>query len=770
MNDQTRSNRFSKRHWVAGYFLLLLASHGVRWLTPLQTPANRQVLSIPVLEQPLVYRDLGPPDQPNGPVLLALHSNPASHPSLEPLLSHLAEDYRIIVPDLPGFGGTPAGDGERGLIPHAQYVIRLLDELGVSRVHGLGVGYGGNVAMAMGQAQPERLASLTLVSSPGVLEHHLFGDQLLNRAVAGSLYALLWLAQEGFPHFGWMDRFPWNLHFAAVYFDRDLESMRSWMNGYSGPVLLVHGIEDRRVPLEAAREHRRLMPQSESLFLSGDHAVAEEEAGFIAEGIGQFLQRVEGGKGTRRPQADPNRVAASEKPPSPRSPVSGMALFFMVLLLAMAIQTSEDLTCIGAGVLVSQGFLGFLPATLGCIIGIVLGDIGLYLAGRYLGQPALKKAPLRWFLPEKKILRGAKKFNRQGFRVIFASRFLPGARVPMYFTAGTLGMGFFRFSAYLTIAALVWTPMLVGIATWLGSNMMVWFKANEAWALWGLVGIVLTLWLLINTGLPLLTKSGRRHFVTRWRRRGKLWVSWLSRPWFSNLRRSLLQAMVHDRSDHQVKSAIQSVSQKRTDQNYRKAAQYTSRKTVLDIGPGYGLGYNHLLESDPKRIVCMDPFDQAEKKFLYRDPRIVFFAQDFLKNNFEGESFDVVLCLAAIYYIPDTERLLSEVARILKPGGAFVVNHFDAHVMRWIFGATLPDLDKRYAEVPGAGAFSDQLKRHFGSEPECYVQSPVVVTPFWRLPFSLLSLPLRLVTTQPRLIPKTQKIKGVYNFCVTRSK
>ena len=60
------------------------------------------------------------------------------------------------------------------------------------------------------------------------------------------------------------------------------------------------------------------------------------------------------------------------------------------ILLAIATFVSEDITCITAGILVSQGRDGIRPRdAFGCFIGIVIGDTGLYLIGRAHSESAL---------------------------------------------------------------------------------------------------------------------------------------------------------------------------------------------------------------------------------------------------------------------------------------------------------------------------------------------------------------------------------------------
>ena len=128
------------------------------------------------------------------------------------------------------------------------------------------------------------------------------------------------------------------------------------------------------------------------------------------------------------------------------APVSNTEeLITAVGILAVAMQSSEDLTCIAAGILVSDGFIGFWWATLGCFLGILLGDVGLYLIGRFFGLTALKWKPMRRILPEHRVTRWARGFDTRGFSLIVLSRFVPGSRVPVYFAAGMLRMSFLHF-------------------------------------------------------------------------------------------------------------------------------------------------------------------------------------------------------------------------------------------------------------------------------------------------------------------------------------
>src|SRR5262249_58568444 len=61
--------------------------------------------------------------------------------------------------------------------------------------------------------------------------------------------------------------------------------------------------------------------------------------------------------------------------------------------------------------------------------------------------------------------------EQRGAGVVILSRFTPGLRLPTYVAAGLLKTRVLTFSLYFLVAALLWTPALVGAAALLGKNL-----------------------------------------------------------------------------------------------------------------------------------------------------------------------------------------------------------------------------------------------------------------------------------------------------------
>lgn len=81
----------------------------------------------------------------------------------------LAAQYRVIAPDVVGFGFTERPDGVRYDMPTwTEHVLGVLDGLGVDRCHVIGNSFGGALALSLAIQSPERVNTLVLMGAAGV--------------------------------------------------------------------------------------------------------------------------------------------------------------------------------------------------------------------------------------------------------------------------------------------------------------------------------------------------------------------------------------------------------------------------------------------------------------------------------------------------------------------------------------------------------------------------------------------------------------------------
>jgi len=122
----------------------------------------------------LFYREAGPAD---APVVLLLHGFPASSFQYRELIPRLADRYRVIAPDLPGFGFTevPAERGYAYSVDNlAKTVEAFTEALGLKRYALYVFDYGAPTGLRLAMAHPERVTAI--VSQNGNAYEEGLGD------------------------------------------------------------------------------------------------------------------------------------------------------------------------------------------------------------------------------------------------------------------------------------------------------------------------------------------------------------------------------------------------------------------------------------------------------------------------------------------------------------------------------------------------------------------------------------------------------------------
>ena len=527
------------RKLLFAYLAVLLVSHAVALLRGPTPPDEKPGYELAELanrdgaqELPgtmrLAYRDL-PGDAADAPVVLLVHGSPGDGDTFDQMVEQLQGPYRLIVPDLPGFGASERVLEDYSFLSHAHALLDLLRALKIEQAHAVGFSMGGGVILHMAEAAPERLASLTLMAAIGVQELEMFGKYELNHAVHGfqllAFRTMAWML----PHFGGWSEGNAMRNYARNFYDSDQRPLRAILETWQGPMLIVHGDKDFLVPVAAAREHARVVPQARTEIWEGvSHFLPWRDLTQpTVDAISSFVAEVEAG--AARPRADVSdaeRARAFEPfDPATAPQLAGFALLIMLILLAAATLVSEDLTCIFTGLLVAQGRIGFVFGTGACFLGILIGDGLLFLLGRWLGRPALARAPLRWMVRPRAVYRASSWFEHKGGKVILLSRFLPGLRLPTYVAAGMLGQSLRTFFFYFAIAGLIWTPLLVGLSTWAGKEVLEALHAVEGYAVPILVLLAFGILAAQKLILPLFTRRGRRLLYAAWRRKVE-WEFW----------------------------------------------------------------------------------------------------------------------------------------------------------------------------------------------------------------------------------------------------
>jgi pimeloyl-ACP methyl ester carboxylesterase len=201
-------------------------------------------------------------------------------------LPHFGEHYRAIALDLPGFGDSPMPDWDLSMPAYGRMLHEFCDALGIDRVAAVvGNSMGGFVATEAVIERPERFERLVLVSAAGISLAQAKGRRF--EAAARTIKAAApYLAEATMLTrplgrriaFGWVIGRPEKLRPELLSeqlrpgLDSDgLVQAGASMVGYDTrrrlteievPTLIVWGLSDHVVPVEAALGYHRLIPRS----------------------------------------------------------------------------------------------------------------------------------------------------------------------------------------------------------------------------------------------------------------------------------------------------------------------------------------------------------------------------------------------------------------------------------------------------------------------------------------------------------------------------
>ncbi|HEX4104700.1 MAG TPA: alpha/beta hydrolase [Rhizomicrobium sp.] len=106
------------------------------------------------------YREAGPPD---APVIVLLHGFPTAGHMFRELIPLLSSRYRVIAPDLPGFGNTktpPRGQFDYSFDNLARIIDRFLEAMKLDRYALYIFDYGAPVGLRIAMAHPERVTAV----------------------------------------------------------------------------------------------------------------------------------------------------------------------------------------------------------------------------------------------------------------------------------------------------------------------------------------------------------------------------------------------------------------------------------------------------------------------------------------------------------------------------------------------------------------------------------------------------------------------------------
>jgi ubiquinone/menaquinone biosynthesis C-methylase UbiE len=141
--------------------------------------------------------------------------------------------------------------------------------------------------------------------------------------------------------------------------------------------------------------------------------------------------------------------------------------------------------------------------------------------------------------------------------------------------------------------------------------------------------------------------------------------------------------------------------------------------TVLEIGCGRGRGIEVILRQFEVEHVCavdLDPLqiERAGRRLQGKYPgRVTLMQGDAEELPFADTRFDAVFDFGALHHVPDWQRSVAEIQRVLKPGGTFFFEEVTREALeRQVY--------RRFLEHPAENRFSEaeflEVTRRHGME------------------------------------------------------
>jgi pimeloyl-ACP methyl ester carboxylesterase len=271
----------------------------------------------------------------DGPPLVLVHGLGGSATNWVELAPVLAAEYRLLIPDLPGHGGSEPLAGVSGLQPYADRVAAVMEREGMAPAPIVGHSLGGLVVLRLALRRPQVVSAVVLAASAGLSIGNVWGRNLLTaftvirpgrlagryRSVVSRSGALRRLV------FGFVSvSDPIGLSNAAVdgflagqALHTDTGSAwralreddpRTELELVCQPALVLWGAEDAQLPLDDAFEYARRLRAPLRVVAGCGHLLIGERPEPCAHAIHRFLVSARTTASSRAADADSSPLAA----------------------------------------------------------------------------------------------------------------------------------------------------------------------------------------------------------------------------------------------------------------------------------------------------------------------------------------------------------------------------------------------------------------------------------------------------------------------------
>ncbi len=204
----------------------------------------------------------------DAPTIVLLHGLAVSSYHMKPLAEVLAPNYRVYVPDLPGYGNSDKPDAVLELPELADVLCRWMDAVGIERATLLGNSFGCQVLVEFAVRHGDRLER-AILQGPTTDRH--------TRTFPQQLWGFILDAPNEHPSLGLLQIYDYwragGLRLVRTIQMSLEDRLEAKLPQIQVPTLVVRGTKDTLVPQYWVEEVQKLLPYGRLVVIPGGHAL-----------------------------------------------------------------------------------------------------------------------------------------------------------------------------------------------------------------------------------------------------------------------------------------------------------------------------------------------------------------------------------------------------------------------------------------------------------------------------------------------------------------
>jgi pimeloyl-ACP methyl ester carboxylesterase len=229
-------------------------------------------------------------------VIVMLHGWGDNGQTFSALVKSFGEDSTVLVPDLPGFGGSQVPSSPWGIDEYSKFIVDWLAKIGVKNIYALvGHSNGGAIAIAIAGNGLLDIKKVVLLGSSGIRDIN-----KLRKMVYGSGAKLVKMPLKILPKtaqnklkrqaysaigsdYGLMPEMD------ASYRKIIAQDMQSVATHIKQPTLLIYGTHDKTTPLKYGQLFSEAIAKSRLETVEAGHMLHQQQPAEVAKLVGDFL-------------------------------------------------------------------------------------------------------------------------------------------------------------------------------------------------------------------------------------------------------------------------------------------------------------------------------------------------------------------------------------------------------------------------------------------------------------------------------------------------